>query len=501
MRLPFYLSLFFLFFHLPAGEGHGAPNAKHIILMISDGQGPKHIEATNSYTGAKPSYQVDQAWTQLWVSTFPFGSSYDTTQAWTVFDYVLSGYTDSAASATALYTGIKTSNGRVSVSHDAADRLFSIAEAAKTLGKGVGAVTTVPVSHATPGVWTSHNDDRGNAYAIADEAFFGDPNTTGLPSEKHYGGGRGPSLPTVDVLIGDRSDGYVNSSIRDKLARESGQPGKFILVERQAGQDGGTNLLKAANDPGTTKLAGLFDQVYHHANGLGFDYENPTLADSTRAALIVLNRNPNGFVLLVEGGAVDWASHANNMDLMIGEQIDFDNAVQTVIDWVENPSNGSSWTNTLVIITADHECGYLTAGVGVFPNVSLGAVNDTTLSLEKIYSGGGGLRASWDDSDNDAVIDAGETVYWAWNSDDHTNTLVPLYARGAGAELFVGLIAGYDTIRGAYIDNTDVYTVMDTVFKSNAGRPEDRNGNSDGGGSGGGGCLMSTVVGRFRLTK
>jgi alkaline phosphatase len=367
--------------------------------------------------------------------------------------------------ASALFSGYKTQNGRILVSQDAGSRLFSIGEVAKTVGKAVGAVTTVPVSHATPGAWTSHNNDRGNVYAIADEAFFGDPNTTGLPSNTYYGGGYGLTFPTVDVLIGDRRADYVNSAIRDKLAIESGQPGKHTLVERQVDQDGGNILLNAANDPDTIKLAGLFDQVYHNADGLGFDFENPTLAGSTNAALIVLSRNPNGFVLMVEGGAVDWAAHANNMDQMIGEQIDFYNAVQAVIDWVDDLSNDSSWANTLVIITADHETGYLTANLDTFPDVPLdNVVNDTTLALEKIYFGSEGRRASWDDIDVDGDIDPNETVYWVWNTGSHSNSLVPLSARGPGADLFADFIAGNDTIRGAYVDNTDVYSVMDMVL-------------------------------------
>ena len=454
-------------------KGYGVPNAKYIILMISDGQGAKNIEATNTYLGNTPSFQVDPAWTQLWVSTFPYGGSYDTTQAWTNFNYVKNGWTDSAAAASALYTGVKTANGRVAVTHDAEDRLFSIGELAKILDKAVGAVTTTSVSDATPGAWTSHNDSRINGYAIADEAFFGNPNTTGLPSNLLYGGGHEQSLPSVDVLIGGRSIDYVSSAILDKLRVESGQPGKHLLVERQAGQDGGSIFLNAAINSDTTKLVGLFDHVFHNADDSGFDPENPTLADSTNAALIVLNRNPSGFVLMVEGGAIDWGAHANDMNHMIGEQIDFYNAVQAVISWVEDPTNDSSWANTLVIITADHDTGYLTAGVGIFPDVPLGNVNDTTLSLEKIYNGSGGRRASWIDSDNNGYIDATETVYWVWNSNTHINTLVPLSARGPGADLFADFIAGNDTVRGNYIDNTDVYTVMDMVIGGSDGCPDD----------------------------
>ena len=107
------------------------------------------------------------------MSHFPFGGSYDTNLAWSDFNYVLQGaITDSAAAATALYAGVKTENGRISVTVGGADRLYTIGEKARFLIKGVGAVSTVPVSHATPGAWTSHNDSRGNGYAIADEGFF-----------------------------------------------------------------------------------------------------------------------------------------------------------------------------------------------------------------------------------------------------------------------------------------------------------------------------------------
>lgn len=458
-----------------AGKVHCAPNAKYIILMISDGQGAKAIEATNVYTDKTPSFQVYPEWNQIWVSTYPYGGGYDTTQAWTNFNYIKNGWTDSAAASTALYTGVKTSNYRVAVTYDAGERLFSIGEVAKSQGMGVGAVTTASISDATPGGWTSHNDERANGYAIADEALFGDPNTTGLPMDTLYGGGYGLNHPPIDVLIGGRSVDYISSAIRDKLKSESGQPGKHTLVEQQAGQDGGTNLLDAANNSDTTKIVGLFDHVYHNADGSGFNPENPTLADRTNAALIVLNRNPNGFILLVEGAAVDWGAHANNMNQMIGEQIDFYYACQAVIDWVEDPDNDSNWDNTLVIITADHETGYLTAGPGIFSNVPLENINDTTLSLEKTYNGSGGRRASWVDSNQDGFIDASETVYWAWNADTHVNALVPLSARGPGADLFDELISGYDTIRGSYIDNTDVFSVMKMALVNIDECPDDQN--------------------------
>ncbi len=473
----FFVSVSFL---LRADKSYGqcSENAKYIILMIADGCGINHINATNDYTNSVPNYQTGTGgWVTHWMSTYPgFDSGnnpgeYDTTKAWSIFIYNSQNQTDSAASATALYTGNKTRNNNISVSEDDSTRFFSIGEKAKTLGLGVGAISTVPISHATPGAWTSHNDNRSNGYAISDEALFGDPNTTGTPaSDIKYSGGHGQTFPTVDVLVGDRRSGYVNSAIRQQIIDD----GIYRLVEAISGQNGGTNLKNAAAEAGVMKLAGLFDHVYHTANGSGAVIETPTLSDSTTAALTVLSRYPNGAVLMIEGGAVDWAGHANNMDDMIGEKIDFDNAVQTVINWV-NAANGSSWSNTLLIVTADHECGYLTKGLNVFPDVALGVVNDANIAKEKVYENGpgdpivpigNGSRASWDDTNSNQKIDPGETTYWVWNGGGHTNTLVPLYARGPGADQFATHATGVDTVRGSYFDNTDVFTVMDCVLQN-----------------------------------
>jgi len=447
------LSILFLSAHTVYGQ-----EAKHIILMVADGRGPLHNAAKNDYTGTIPSYQSDPQWIPYWMSTFPYGGSYDDTQAWSNFNYVSTGATDSAASASAIYSGIKTSIGRVSVSHDSSERFYTIGEIAKSLGKGTGVVTTVPITDATPGVFCAHNSDRDNTYAIADECLFGDPNTTGtIANDPKYGGGFGPTLPTIDVLIGDgyyANNYYVNDAIRNKLANESGQPGKHVFVKRETGVDGGDALWAAANNPATLKLAGLFDFKYRHSST--YSIENPTLAESTHAALAVLQKNPNGFVLVVEGGAVDWASHSNNMDLMVGEMIDFDEAVDAVIDWVN--ANDSTWANTLVVVTSDHETGYLTNKPGIFQNQPLGEVSSGTLTLEKTYNGTA-RRASWLDADSDSIIDSGELVYWAWNSGVHTNTLVPFYTRGVGAELFDWYATQYDPVRGTYIDNTNVFSV------------------------------------------
>ena len=449
-------------------ESQPASQPRYIVLLVADGWGPKHIAAANNYTNDTPAYQH---WPRHWLTTYPAAGSYDPARAWTEFEYVMDGYTDSAAAATALYTGVKTANGGISVSADAEQRLMTLSETVRSLGMATGAVSSVYISNATLGAWGAHNDARGNGYAISDELLWGNSNTTGLPTDNpRYDGGHGPTFPPVDVLIGTGHPAwqggiYVNQAIYDKLAAESGKPDAFILVERIAGStDGGERLLEVARRAEATRLVGLFGGAggileYRLADGSGHDPENPTLAEMTDAALTVLQRDPEGFALVIEGGAIDYGSHSNNMDLIVGEMIGFNQAVKSVIDWVEDGGNGSHWGNTLVVVTGDHETGYLSAGPGLFPDQHLGAVNTDTLALEKVV-GSTGRRASWEDTNINHEIDVDEKVFWAWNSATHTNTLIPLYARGAEADRFTQAVAGIDPMRGPFIDNTRVHEVM-----------------------------------------
>ncbi len=446
------------------------PFAKYIILLIGDGMGYNHLQAANLYTKQIPDYQ---SWQSVGVSTYPEGGTYDPQAAWSDFLYVTSSQiTDSAAAATALYTGSKTSIGSISVNADHSARLLTITEIARTRGMAVGAVTTTPISDATPGAWIAHNDARQNGFAILDEALWGDPNTTGNADKSYYEGGHGKTIPPVSLLIGGghpnwytTGNHFVNNDIITKLKNELNQPGAFKYIERISGSpDGGQRLLNEAQKNDTMRLVGLFggsngDVEYRLADGSGFNPENPTLPEMTRAALAVLEKDRDGFILMIEGGTIDHASHANKMNEMIGEVIGFNDAIQAVIDWVNDPYNASDWENTLVIITADHETGYLTASPSAFADQPLGEISPNTLQFEKVISSTG-RRASWVDQNNNNEIDSGETVYWAWNSGGHTNSLVPLFIRGKGSEKLNQYIRGFDPIRGDYIDNTDVFKLM-----------------------------------------
>lgn len=446
-----------------------AEQPRYVILMISDGWSYNHLAAAAAYTGREPAYTD---WLHFPMSTWDFnarrlagGTGYDPARAWSEFDYVAAAYTDSASAATAMYTGFKVDKANINTAPADVLPLDPFSAYARRAGLAVGVVSTVQASHATPACWYAHNSTRKNGYAIFAEGVWGLDGLSG--ADPGYGGTYDvePILP--EVLIGaghpDYNDSYVDAAQVEKLAADCAERDDWALVERLDGRaDAGERLLTAAADPAVERLFGLFGGEqgcfdWTLADLSGRNHENPTLAECSRAALEVLGRDGDGFALLIEGGAVDWAGHANNMDYMIGEQRDFDAAVEAVVDWIEDEATPADWDNTLLIVTGDHECGYLTAGPGAFADQPLGEVSERTLELERPV---GARRVSWEDADADGELDEGEEVYWAWNSGDHTNQLVPLYARGNRAEAFHGFIVAEDPVRGEYIDNTAIFFAM-----------------------------------------
>jgi alkaline phosphatase len=160
----------------------------------------------------------------------------------------------------------------------------------------------------------------------------------------------------------------------------------------------------------------------------------PTLAEMTQAALNVLDNDPDGLFLMIEGGAIDWAGHGNSSGRVIEEEIDFNKAVDAVVAWVEK---NSSWDETLVIVTGDHETGYL-LGPGSGPGT------EGTPVFASLKNNG-----------------KGKLPGMQWNSGGHTNSLIPIYAKGNGSKALAGRVVGKDPRRGDYIDNT---SIANTVF-------------------------------------
>ncbi|MCX7919084.1 MAG: alkaline phosphatase [bacterium] len=280
--------------------------AKNIILLIGDGMGIGQITlARVALVGADGKLNLDR---------FPYVGLVKTHAA----DDIV---TDSAASGTALATGQKTDNGKVSVSSDG-QPIKTVLELAEEQGKATGLVTTVQIVHATPAVFAAHQSSRASLSEIAVQML--DKNIEVL-----FGGGMNYFIPETE-LGGKRSD-TVN------LLQDAEKKGYSLIS---------TKLQLSTATSG--RILGLFAGEAF----IGAEQE-PSLANMVERAIFILSRFPKGFFLMAEGGQIDWKAHGNDQDGLIKEMQDFDTAVGKALEFAK------SRKDTLVIVTADHDTGGL----------------------------------------------------------------------------------------------------------------------------------------------
>lgn len=263
--------------------------AKNVILLIGDGMGEQHIEAGNIYRSNKLNMERFAVIGEVMTRSLTPGA------------------TDSAAAATAMATGIKTYNGRIS--YKDGKNLETVAELAKAAGKKVGVVVTKPVTDATPAAFLSHAKGRDDSESIARQLV--DFN--------------------ADILFGLTDDAM------DALKAE------IPTAERAL-----CTTFDEINASGSEQIYGLLEDGAIQTAG------SDTLSSLTSTALTKLSQNnENGFLLIVEGSKIDTASHDNDMEAMLAELNAFDAAVNTCRNWAQ--ANGE----TVVMVTADHETGGL----------------------------------------------------------------------------------------------------------------------------------------------
>ncbi len=410
--------------------------ARNVIVMIADGCGQGAVEAARTYSHGSAPDPLFADFTKYYMSTFSVEGSYDSAKAWGDFAYVQNGATDSAAAATTMATGVKTKNGYIGVDADKKP-LRNILEDAEALGKSTGVVTSVPLSHATPAGFSAHADSRGEYEEIANQMLSetaldviigaghpkfdndGKPSDTKNKKAYRYVGGTETWAAIQAGTMGGDADG-------------DGKPDPWTLVDTRAG------LQRLAEGPAPKRLLGIAPVANTFQQGRGGEANapafavpllstSPTLTEATQAALNVLDDNPKGFVVMIEGGAVDWAGHSNQPGRLIEEKVDFDKAVASVVAWVEKHGG---WDETLLIVTADHETGYVT---------------------------GAGEEGKYTEVENRGK---GVMPGLRFNSKDHTNSLVPFFIRGAGAERAVAFADQTDERRGPYLDNTELPQIV-----------------------------------------
>jgi len=424
-------------------DGPKKPVAKNIIVMVADGRGFNAVEATSFYEYGKAARQVyNRLPVRYAMSSYMayaegdlcYGHGYDPALAWIDFYYVTVCYTDSAAAATALSTGVKTLDGAIGVD-PGGESVQHALELAEEMGKATGVVTSVEWTHATPAGFAAHNISRNNYEEIGQEMvyesaadvimgaghpwFDADGQLKNTPNTFKYVGGEATWSDLVAGTAGGDADGDDDDD-------------HWILIEERA------EFQALMSGPTPQRVLGTAQVYQTLQQGRGGDVfadpyavplieTVPTLEEMTRAALNILDDDPDGMFLMIEGGAIDWASHSNQSGRMIEEHIDFDRAVQAVVDWVDENSN---WGETLLIVTNDHETGYLT-----------GPDSDPTWT--PVMNNGAGFLPGME-----------------WHSGDHTNSLIPLYAKGDAARMFRRFADEHDPVHGAYVDNIEVAMVV-----------------------------------------
>ena len=459
----------------------------HYSLNVLDEQG-RLLES------ASKDPEVESERQELIAKALPQG--YKPKKRWKNFAYTIekdfdpeekiyTSYTDSAAAGTALMTGRKTANGRLNYDWSGSISFQTIAEVASKLRKSTGAISSVEQSHATPAATIAHNMNRRKYGEIFKELLNSKLDVimgAGNPEYDNNGNSVnfnersykyvGDAKTWDEVKSGKTKYSFVDS-LDDFESLEAGD----LSFERVIGFPRVYETLQARRDPdilGEGKTP----------SGTAKNSNVPDLGTMSVGALNILNQNQKGFFAMVEGGAVDWMGHANNMGRYIEEQIDFNHAVDDVIQWVEA---NSSWDETLLIVTSDHETGGIW-GKKTFTNGSVikgsgvGAKDD-----EIIAAGEKGITVDqlisdrfnpYEDEFNRfrAVKDRGKGKIprHQFASGNHTNELVPLWAIGSGSDLFHqftrtdykagelwGKNYGWD---GQFVDNTNVFDVMNQVI-------------------------------------
>lgn len=411
---------------------------RNFIIMVGDGMGynqslaARYFHFGNAGMNVYDDFQYKYAETTFSAD----GMGYDPNIAWEDFQYMTYYSTDSAAAATAMATGVKTKNDYVGVDSNG-NPLRNVFEAAEAVGKSTGVVSSVMISHATPASFVVHNISRDNYVEIANDMIYDSDTDVIMGTGNPWFNNDGQPLEfpnTYDYIGGQATwDALVNGSVVSDVDND-GTMEQASLIQ-QASQF--INLQSGPTPEYVIGVAPVFTTLQLYRSGdisadpyvVPLSANVPTLAEMSLAAINVLDNNPKGFGLMIEGGAIDLAATYNWPGRMIEEQIDFDHAVEAVVSWVET---NSSWQETILIVTGDHETGYL-----------WGPLSDPDW-VPLTYNGIGNLP--------------GMQFY----STSHTNSLVGLYAQGDAAQWFSTMITGVDPVRGNYVDNT---SIAELVFK------------------------------------
>lgn len=322
---------------------------KNVIFLIGDGMGLTQVTA--GYYGNGQSLALTRCQHIGLITTHSATSI----------------ITDSAAGATAFATGKKTRNGMIGMTPDSSSQK-SLIDWAEENHLSTGLIATSTVTHATPASFYGHSPSRSRVNERLAAQFM---------------------EQDIEVLMGGGKNYFTDR-----------KDGRNLLEELRGRGYGVIDSMDEAEGNLYDKLVCLISptQPISLIEGRRPNY----LPRAAEKGIEVLNFNPNGFFLMIEGSQIDWGGHENETDYIVSEMLEFNRTIEAVLDFAEKDGN------TLVIITADHETGGFSINDGIM---------------------------------KDSVVRG------KFTTDYHTCTMVPVFAFGPGSERFSGMY-----------DNTDIYT-------------------------------------------
>ena len=470
--------------------GKGTP--KYVFVFIGDGMSYPQIQSAAYYTGKDAAGIVDvikksenpsdsPEMKALSFYQFPVAGSASTYDA-------TSFAPDSASTATSIFTGYKTHSSSINVDITKKIKYRTIAEQLRDQKKyKIGVISTVNLNHATPAATYAHQASRKSNYPIGQELVSS--------NFEYFAGG---------ALMDPQDKNKDKTSIYD-LAKNAGYKVCFDQKSAAALKNGDKALVIA--------------ETLADSDSMSYDNDRKegewALRDYVRKGIEVLD-NKTGFFMMVEGGKVDWACHANDARSSIADTLALSEAVEEAISFYNKHPK-----ETLILVTADHETGGLTIGyAGTDYNLFFRTLDNQKISYAKFdsdyvsaYKKNGtsfeavmkdveklfGLKMPGADGSNkngglvltDYELSRIKTAYektikndknrsqmeydiygtyepltitithilnaksgLGWTSNSHTGLPVPVFALGAGQEEFKG-----------FYDNTEIYKKLAKLTK------------------------------------
>jgi alkaline phosphatase len=441
--------------------------AKNVILFIGDGMGVTTVTAARIFDGQSRGETGEE--NVLSFERFPrtaLVKTYNTNQQ----------VSDSAGTATAMHSGVKTRAGVIAVAPETHRRncaeekrwpLETIGELAKNRGKALGIVTTARITHATPATVYAHSSERdweSDAFLTDEQIAQGCGDIARQLLEFDVGGG-------FDIALGGGARAFYGG---DFGGRRKARDENLVAEWESAGTN--HRFVSTRDELGVIargeQVLGIFSRSHMtYMAERGYDSEEPTLSEMTAAAIDHLD-GPEGYYLMIEGGRIDHGHHDGKPGYALLETQEFAEAVSVALEKVD-------LDETLVLVTADHSHVFTLAGYPTRGNPILGLVvgndtsgeprNEPTLAADGQpytsvgYANGPGAIVNRPRPTPETGIGAvaqslvspvGVAIEgYEYDDETHGGEDVPLYAIGNGSQCVAGVLEQnlvFDIMTGAF---------------------------------------------------